>query len=282
MRAILPTPAIGGARRAGRRGPGGRPRARARARPRAGRRDQGLARPVALAARDRRPRGGRPAAGRPGRRARATATSCARRILAGAGRAPATTCPMAGCWSRWPKWRWPAAPAPRLAAGPRGICPAMPTGSARTRPATCWRCRTPALAGPRRRGRRRAGDADRPMRRRGLDTARWAVHIGASAARRRMSASSRLDGRPAECGERERMAMQPASEIEALIKAALPDAQRHDRGPGRRRRPLRRDRRLRAVPRQEPRAAAPDRLCRAARPDGRRAARPRAADLSPR
>ena len=52
-----------------------------------GRRDQGLARPVAVAARDRRPRGRRAAAGRPGGRTRRRAISCAAQILAGNVRA---------------------------------------------------------------------------------------------------------------------------------------------------------------------------------------------------
>ena len=82
--------------------------------------DQGLARPVALAARDRRPRGRRAAAGRPRRRAR-HGRFRARADPARAMSAPATTCPMAGCWSRSPRWRWPALTGVRLFTGPREI-----------------------------------------------------------------------------------------------------------------------------------------------------------------
>ena len=56
--------------------------------------------------------------------------------------------PMAGCWWRWPRWRWPAASAPPCWPARRRR-PAMPTGSARTRRATFWRCRCGRAAGRR-------------------------------------------------------------------------------------------------------------------------------------
>ena len=59
---------------------------------------------------------------------------------------PATTARMAGCWSRSPRWPWPAAAARRCCPAPRPSR-RMPSGSVRTRPATsspppmaphCW------------------------------------------------------------------------------------------------------------------------------------------------
>ena len=73
-----------------------------------------------------------------------------------------------------------------------------------------------------------------------------------------------------------------ASEIEALIKAALPDARvtvEDLAGDGDH---YAATRGLRDVPRRAARQAAPDRLCRPARPYGGRAARPRVANLSAR
>src|SRR6476646_3411679 len=61
-----------------------------------------------------------------------------------------------------------------------------------------------------------------------------------------------------------------------------PGRTRHRRGPGRRRRPLRRHGGVGAVSRHPAREAASDRLRRIARPNGGRAARPRVANLSPR
>ena len=77
------------------------------------RRDQGASRPVALSARDRRPRGRRAAAGRSRRRA-AQRRFRARADPGRQGVAPATMSPTAGSWWRWPRWRWPAASAPIL------------------------------------------------------------------------------------------------------------------------------------------------------------------------
>ena len=67
--------------------------------------------------------------------------------------------------------------------------------------------------------RRRPRPPPRPVRRRGLGSGRRPVHIGSEAAGRPRGHPAGHDG-----GGVTRMAMQPA-EIEALIKAALPDAE---------------------------------------------------------
>ena len=119
----------------------------------------GLARPVALSARD-------PAAARTARRRRSTSRVetpqrrlRARADRAPAGSAPATTCPTAACSWRWPRWRWPAASAPTLDAAPARHARRTRFCSARTRAATCWRSPTAdaadVLDGGH--GRRRAG-----------------------------------------------------------------------------------------------------------------------------
>ena len=232
-------------RRAGRCGEGGGHRAAAVARRRADRRHQGLARPVALAARDRRPRGGRAAAGRSGRRTRQRRF----RPRADPGRArsaPATTCRMAACWSRWRRWRWRAATGVRLFDRPA------------RHPRPCLLVRRgpgPLCArGARRRRAVRAAEAaglpavrHRHIRRTGFDTARWRHNIRCERCARRTNASSRPGWTTADQeetthgdgGERDRGADQ----------GGAPRRARHRRGPRRRRRPLRRDRGLRAVPR---------------------------------
>ncbi len=139
---ILPTPAIGARRRAGGRGAGGRPGSAAQPRPRPDRRHPRRPRPIALSARDPGPRSRR-------RRRRSTwppnapmATSSAARSSA-APSPPATTSPMAACWSAPPRWPWPATPAWR--------CRHRRTrhsGSAKTRPATCWRWPRPRPCWP--------------------------------------------------------------------------------------------------------------------------------------
>ena len=107
VRAILPTPAIGGlgvlddaAQAVGHRAGALARRRAGRRSPRAGSASRsGCARSPA-ARRARRRRSILPPSAQPG-------ISCARRSSP-ARSAPATTCPMAGCWSRWPRWRWPA------------------------------------------------------------------------------------------------------------------------------------------------------------------------------
>ena len=98
---------------------------------RAARRDQGLARPVALSARGLRARGGGAAAGRPDGRA------AHRRFRARPDRREAasprcTTSRMAACWSRSPRWRWRRASAPSSTVRPPSS-PSTASGSARTR-----------------------------------------------------------------------------------------------------------------------------------------------------
>ncbi len=93
----------GGARRRGRRGRTG---AAAGAGAGAGGRDGRASRAVALAARAVRARGRAAAAGRPRRRAGARGLR-ARRDPAPARWRRATTRATAGCWWRWPRWRWP-------------------------------------------------------------------------------------------------------------------------------------------------------------------------------
>ena len=78
-------------------------------------------------------------------------------------------------------------------------------------------------ADPCRRGGRAAGGADRHIRRTGFDTARWGHNIRAGVARGARTLLPVLDGRQLDPGEGPRMAM-AANEIEALIKAAIPDA----------------------------------------------------------
>ena len=63
------------------------------------------------------PRGRRAAAGRSRRRA-AQRRFRARARSRPAASPPATICPTAGCWWRWPRWRWRAASAPTIAAPP--------------------------------------------------------------------------------------------------------------------------------------------------------------------
>ena len=63
---------------------------------------------------------GAPPAGRSGRRTRQRRLR-PRPDPGRYGCAPATTCPTAASWSRWPRWRWPAASAPALSRHPRDI-----------------------------------------------------------------------------------------------------------------------------------------------------------------
>ena len=179
--------------RAGRRGAGGRPRAAAVARPRADRRDDGLARPVAVAARDR-------AAARTARRRRsisrpsgATATSCAAQILAGTVRACHDVSD-GGLLVAMAEMAMAGRIGVRLSAGPRDIPGhAFWFGEDQGRYVL-------AVAGfgrrsARGRGGRRAGDARRHQRRAGFDTAGRGNHIGCSAARGARAIFSRLHGR---------------------------------------------------------------------------------------
>ena len=106
---ILPTPTIGAvgviediAKAVGSRLTPGR------ARHRADRRDQGLARPVALPARGLRPRGGRAAAGRSCGRTAQRRLRARARSTPGMS-TPATTSATAGSWWRWPRCASPAA-----------------------------------------------------------------------------------------------------------------------------------------------------------------------------
>ena len=133
-RAILPTPAIGGlgvledaAKAVGiALSPGSISSSLAPRR---------LARPVTLAAGNRRARGGRAAAGRSASRA-GSGRFRARAESAPEWCAPATTSLTADFWSRWPKWRWRGA----SARGSRLVPPIFqgtPSGSERTRAATC-------------------------------------------------------------------------------------------------------------------------------------------------
>ena len=82
-----------------------------------------------------------------------------------------------------------------------------------------------ARADPRRRSGRAAGGADRHVRRTGFDTARWGHNIGAGVARGARTLLPVLDGRQRRTATTGRAGMaMAADEIEALIKAAIPDA----------------------------------------------------------
>ncbi len=103
--------------------------------------------------------------------------------------APATTCPMAGCWSPSPRWRWRACTGARLSTGPRDIPGhAFWFGEDQGRyllaVADCGR------AGARRRGCRVASHADRHVGRGGFDTAGRRNHIRRGVARRPRRGSS--------------------------------------------------------------------------------------------
>ncbi len=241
----------------------------------------GLARPVALAARDRRAEDGPPPpvdlAGRAAhRRFRARADPGRR------GRAPATTSPMAACWWRSPRWRWPAGVGVRLLAGPARTCPAHAFWFGEDQGRYVLAVADAAALIARRRGGRGAGDALGDSGGAGFDTSRWANNIRDRVARahERFLPAWMDERRPSIDGSI-RMAM-AASEIEALIKAALPDARvtvEDLAGDG--------DHYAATVVSEafrgkSARAAAPDRLRRPARPHGRRAARARPANLGPR
>ena len=73
---------------------------------------------------------------------------------------PATTSPTAACWSRSPRWRWPASSAPTVARARQGQRRRTPSGSARTRRATSSTVADAAapISPQRGQGGRRAGD----------------------------------------------------------------------------------------------------------------------------
>ena len=217
-------PAHPGDRRPGRAGRcrhGRRPRAAALARHRADRRHQRLARPVALAARDRRPRGRRAARRSIWPRNAPTAISSARMILAGAVRACHDVSDGGMLVARRRDGAWPAASAP--ACPPTlATSPATPSGSARTRRRYLRRRARPAAPDPRRRGRRHPGHAHRAHPA-GQDLTLpdgGTISLEALRAAHERFFPPWMDG-PPEGGPSMAMA---ASEIEALIKAALPDA----------------------------------------------------------
>ena len=122
--AILPAPVIGGVgliadasqRRRSRAEAGWRCADPGRRYPRPSRR-------LAVPARDRGKRGGPAAAGRSRRRAQATAISSATMIDGGPCRRLPRCRRMAACSSRSPRWRWPAAAAPRSMPSRRGLPP---------------------------------------------------------------------------------------------------------------------------------------------------------------
>jgi len=143
---------------------------------RADRRDQGSSRgPRSICARSSNARRAR----RPARRSRRRAPQ--RRLRARpdpgrTGRAPATTSAMAGCSSPLPRWRWPAASAPKSPRyRPRCRCTA--SSSARDQASYVLTTAAPDAL-PRRRGRRwRAGDTARRHRRRRVDSPWRRCHI---------------------------------------------------------------------------------------------------------
>ena len=166
---------------------------------------------------------------------------------------------------------------------PRPPATALPrtrSGSARTRPATSLAVRDAAafLAAPRRPACRRCALGARGGGKHLTLPDGATISLDTLRAAHERFLPDWMDG-PAERGPPMAMA---ASEIEALIKAALPDARvtiEDLAGDG--------DHYAATVvsdqlPRQVARAAAPARLCRPARPHGRRTARPRPANLSPR
>jgi phosphoribosylformylglycinamidine synthase len=164
----------------------------------------------------RRPRGRAPRPPWTSPPSAATATFVRAQILARPS-SPATTCPTAACWSPWPRWRCPPAPA-SPSSRPRGISEhAFWFGEDQARYVLAVPDAPPLLEAARaagvpaaRLGRSGGG---------GLGSGRRPVHIGQSLRDAHEATLAGPDG-----GGVTRMAMQPA-EIEALIKAALPDAQ---------------------------------------------------------
>ena len=191
-RAILPTPAIGGVGVLEDAAQRGRARARALARPRADRRHQGWLgqslwlREIAGRRTARRRRSISPPSGRHGDFVREPDR----------GRpwcAPATMCPTAVCWSRSPRWRWRAAPASRLSAGPPE-CRVTRFWFGEDQGRYVLAVADAGVADPRPPRGRRAGASARLQWRAGFDTAGRRNHIRHGVACRARALLSRLDG----------------------------------------------------------------------------------------